>query len=330
MASTDMKSLLLAAAGGVAVGALLMKLSKKAPSGFLGKVEEATAAVGQDNLLSPKSAKAFLDANPGCLYLDVQDPGSPSVPGTHKASLGTLIFKASTDLADFKDPKIADLPKGHPILVTCALGGQAKVGAKLLVDYGFTNVKVVEGGCVAWKKEMPYPIEAVCEVSPQGKPCGGGNDTSICTGTITLKQTSAEECSISYEIRGLTPGKHGFHIHEKADFSDGCNSAGPHYNPFKKTHGAPSDEERHVGDLGNIEPGPDGIARGTIVDKLVKLSGETSVIGRSFMVHADEDDLGLGDNSQPGPPPVNGKASKTTGNAGARIACGVINLVRQD
>merc|ERR1739845_199940 len=129
---------------------------------------------------------------------------------------------------------------------------------------------------------------------------------------------------INYVIRGLTWGLHGFHIHEKADFSDGCNSAGPHYNPFGKTHGAPEDEERHVGDLGNIEPGPDGIAKGEIVDKLIKLEGDTTVIGRSMMVHADPDDLGTGDNSEPGPPPVNGKASKATGNAGARIACGKI------
>merc|ERR1719350_1342159 len=102
--------------------------------------------------MEPKVAQNFVYLNPNVLYLDVQDPGSESVPGTYNASLGTLIFKASTDLPDFKDPKIADLPKNTPILVTCALGGQAKVGAKLLIDYGFTNVKVVEGGCVAWKK----------------------------------------------------------------------------------------------------------------------------------------------------------------------------------
>merc|ERR1712186_268319 len=103
-------------------------------------------------------------------------------------------------------------------------------------------------------------------------------------------------------------------------------SAGPHYNPFGKLHGAPQDEERHVGDLGNIEAGADGVAKGEIVDALIKLTGETSVIGRSMMVHADPDDLGLGDNSEPGPPPVNGKASKATGNAGGRIACGEIKL----
>jgi len=78
--------------------------------------------------------------------------------------------------------------------------------------------------------------------------------------------------------------------------------------------------------LGNIEPDSEGVAKGEMTDKLIKLEGETSVIGRSMMIHADEDDLGTGDNSEPGPPPVNGKASKATGNAGARIACGEIKL----
>ena len=88
---------------------------------------------------------------------------------------------------------------------------------------------------------------------------------------------------------------------------------------------APWDEDRHVGDLGNITAGEDGVAEGKIVDHLVKISGPYSVIGRSFMVHADPDDLGKGDNSMAGSnPPVNGKVSKVTGNAGARIACGVI------
>merc|ERR1719401_2838534 len=172
---------------------------------------------------------------------------------------------------------------------------------------------------------MSYPIKAKCEVAAEGKPCGGGAEAAPgCTGTILFEQTDANTCKITYEIRGLTAGKHGFHVHEKADFSNGCNSAGPHYNPFGKTHGAPEDEERHVGDLGNIEPGPDGVAKGEIIDRLIKLEGDTTVIGRSMMVHADPDDLGTGDNSEPGPPPVNGKASKATGNAGARIACGEI------
>ena len=165
-------------------------------------------------------------------------------------------------------------------------------------------------------------LKATCEVAPHGKPCGGGAETGVCTGTVTLEQASATEPTvISWDIKGMTPGLHGFHIHEKADFSNGCLSAGPHYNPHGKTHGGPDDEERHVGDLGNIEAGADGCSKGSIAASLVSLQGEFTVVGRSMMVHADPDDLGRGDHSEPG---MNGKTSKTTGNAGARIACGEI------
>jgi len=116
------------------------------PANFVAALDEATAAVGAANMIAPDAAKALLDAAPDALFLDVQDPGSDSAPGTYSASLGTLPFKADIGMMDagFADPKIAERPKDGLIVVTCALGGQAKLGAKILVDYGFTNVKVVE------------------------------------------------------------------------------------------------------------------------------------------------------------------------------------------
>ena len=98
--------------------------------------------------------------------------------------------------------------------------------------------------------------------------------------------------------------------------TEGCKTAGPHYNPFNKNHGGPEAEERHVGDLGNVNATEDGKAHYEYEDRLVMLYGEYSVIGRSCVVHADEDDLGLGGH----------ELSLTTGNAGARLACGVIGL----
>jgi len=162
-------------------------------------------------------------------------------------------------------------------------------------------------------------LKAICVVGPEGKSCDGTTGGSV-SGEIALEMVG-DMCKISYKVSGLTAGLHGFHVHEKADFSNGCASAGPHYNPFGKTHGGPEDDERHVGDLGNIEANAAGVAEGEILDRLIKLDGETSVIGRSMMVHADPDDLGKGDHSEPG---TNGKTSKTTGNAGARVACGEI------
>ena len=83
-------------------------------------------------------------------------------------------------------------------------------------------------------------------------------------------------------------------------------------NPHSKEHGAPSDSERHVGDLGNFKTDSEGNAKGSVTDKLIKLIGPESVLGRTIVVHAGTDDLGKGGHPE----------SKKTGNAGARPACG--------
>jgi Cu-Zn family superoxide dismutase len=123
---------------------------------------------------------------------------------------------------------------------------------------------------------------------------------------------------IMINFSGLTPGKHGFHIHEFGNLTNACHTAGAHYNPHKKTHGGPEDEERHVGDLGNLVANENGIVDTVMEDKLVKLTGEFSVIGRSFVIHESEDDLGKGGFSD----------SLTTGHAGGRLACGVIGITQ--
>ena len=86
------------------------------------------------------------------------------------------------------------------------------------------------------------------------------------------------------DVTGLTEGKHGFHIHEFGDYSNGCVSAGGHFNPAGKQHGGPEDENRHAGDLGNIEAGADGKAIVNITDKQIPLTGANSIIGRSVVV----------------------------------------------
>ena len=116
-------------------------------------------------------------------------------------------------------------------------------------------------------------------------------------------------------MTGLLAGKHGIHIHEFGNLSDGCNSAGAHFNPNKQNHGGPDADVRHVGDLGNIESnGPKETAVINTYDHLITLSGANNVIGRSVVIHADPDDLGLGGQTD----------SLTTGHAGIRVACGVI------
>eukprot|EP00968_Pinguiococcus_pyrenoidosus_P018900 scaffold1958_cov253-Pinguiococcus_pyrenoidosus.AAC.3 len=88
------------------------------------------------------------------------------------------------------------------------------------------------------------------------------------------------------------------------------------FNPFGRNHGAPEDEERMVGDLGNIIANDDGLAEVQIEDRQVKLIGPHSIIGRSLVITAGEDDLGRGGH----------ELSLVDGNAGARVAAAVIGI----
>ncbi|KAK3749574.1 hypothetical protein QZH41_019726, partial [Actinostola sp. cb2023] len=130
-----------------------------------------------------------------------------------------------------------------------------------------------------------------------------------------------DKCKITGQVTGLKEGKHGFHVHEYGDYSAGCTSAGSHFNPFKKEHGGPADANRHVGDLGNIAAGASGIVDVNMTDAQVTLLGEHSVIGRSVVVSMFmlmRTTLERGGHED----------SKTTGHAGARLACGVIGIAK--
>ncbi|CAG8478467.1 15698_t:CDS:2 [Acaulospora colombiana] len=94
--------------------------------------------------------------------------------------------------------------------------------------------------------------------------------------------------------------------------------AGGHFNPFGKVHGAPEDEERHVGDLGNVTADDGGNVKIIITDNKISLFGANTIVGRSVVVHKDVDDMGKG----------GAVDSLTTGNAGARLACGVIGIAK--
>jgi superoxide dismutase, Cu-Zn family len=139
-----------------------------------------------------------------------------------------------------------------------------------------------------------------------------------CRGTVQFVE-QGDSVKITAQIEGLNPGqKHAFHIHEYGDCSaPDATSAGGHYNPEGHMHGlpdtgAPGTGQRHAGDLGNLQADNQGKARLEITVKNISIAGTRNpVIGRGVIVHAKPDDGG-----QP------------VGNAGARIACGVIGVAK--
>src|ERR1017187_8879424 len=131
-------------------------------------------------------------------------------------------------------------------------------------------------------------------------------------GTVTFTKTDGG-MQVVADITGLTPGQHGFHIHEFGDCSaPDATSAGGHFNPHHMQHGGPDATMRHAGDFGNLEADASGKAHYERVDATISLDGADSIIGHGVIVHASPDDL----KTQP------------TGNAGARVACGAIGVAK--
>ncbi len=124
-----------------------------------------------------------------------------------------------------------------------------------------------------------------------------------------------ETIKVVAEVEGLPANStHGFHIHEYGDCSapDG-SSAGSHYNPEGHQHAGPDAPQRHAGDLGNLTSDENGKAKLELtLDGLTINGTKNPIIGRAVIVHEKADDL----QSQP------------TGDAGGRIACGVIGIAK--
>lgn len=134
-----------------------------------------------------------------------------------------------------------------------------------------------------------------------------GNET---WGTITFEEDKGMT-SVKGQIRGISEGAHGFHIHEFGNCisSDG-SSAGDHFNPTQHNHGDLKSGERHAGDFGNIEAKSDRTAEVNLNVKELALNGPHSIIGRAIIVHESPDDL----------------TTQPSGNSGKRIGCGVIGI----
>lgn len=131
---------------------------------------------------------------------------------------------------------------------------------------------------------------------------------SMVSGTVSFSETDGR-LRVEAKVAGLTPGEHGFHVHEAGDCSaPDASSAKGHFNPVSKAHGHYASEEHHGGDMPNLIANAQGEAKYSAELKGLSLNGPNGVLGRSVVIHADPDDY----KSQP------------AGNSGKRVACGVI------
>jgi Cu-Zn family superoxide dismutase len=149
----------------------------------------------------------------------------------------------------------------------------------------------------------PDPLKATAQLQP--------TKGSKAFGEVTIEEEGDKLLRVVVFVQGLKPGQeHGLHIHEVGDCSaPDAMSAKGHFNPDGKPHGHPGSAERHAGDLPSLKANKEGRASvHADVDIITLRPGPAGIIGRAIVVHADPDDY----KTQP------------TGNAGARIACGVI------
>jgi Cu-Zn family superoxide dismutase len=159
--------------------------------------------------------------------------------------------------------------------------------------------KAAEGESAEETKEV---VRAVAKMKP--------TDGSAVSGVVYF-ESAGDGVMVRATLMGLEPGSvHGFHIHEKGDCSaPDATSAGGHYAPEGNRHGLPPSKDRHAGDMGNIVSDEEGTAKIERTFDTFSLEGGTSVVGRAVIVHAEED-----------------QGTQPTGEAGARLACGVIEI----
>ena len=134
---------------------------------------------------------------------------------------------------------------------------------------------------------------------------------STATGTVTFAEKADGSVDVTVNLTGVPEGVHGFHIHDKGDCGDNGNAAGGHFNPATVAHGAPSADPHHAGDFGNVTADAAGVVHTMFnTHSITVAAGPNSVVGHAVILHANPDDL----------------ATQPSGNAGPRIACGIVQM----
>lgn len=131
-------------------------------------------------------------------------------------------------------------------------------------------------------------------------------------GAVHFTQLSDGTVDVQADLFGVPPGVHGFHVHENGDCSNNGQAAGGHFNPMNMPHAAPDMASHHAGDFGNVTADEKGEVHAKFNTHSVTVAaGTTSAVGHAVILHANPDDL----------------TTQPTGNAGARIACGIVTMM---
>lgn len=135
---------------------------------------------------------------------------------------------------------------------------------------------------------------------------------STAQGTVHFLQLADGSVDVMADLTGVTPGVHGFHVHEKGDCGDNGNAAGGHFNPTGAPHAGPEAASHHSGDFGNVTADAKGEVHTHFTTRSITVTeGSQSVVGHAVILHANPDDL----------------TTQPSGNAGPRVACGVVTLM---
>jgi len=215
-------------------------------------------------------------------------------------------FEDGLDLVDSLVLNGQDVAEDHELGPLLLDSDRRQYGVPNVPNYGLPDVPTI----LPWNQNVFATVKIV---PGKNKNLGG---------TLRLVSQSGPFAPRIVSIKGVVKGfessdngrAYALHVHEKGKLGNGCRDAGGHFNPFEREHGRPWDRERHVGDLGNIVAAPSKTsAKVKKRDRLITLGDRSArdIVGRAIVIHEGPDSWG-----QP------------TGDAGARLGCGIIKLTR--